>query len=309
MTNESTNETTKSQLKPTFVLYLSFACIFCPINIFAMFIVISSRLKLVKVEFFLLSWNLILLSCDKLEKIWFFSHLILLNLNMIPLELNIANQTIEFLFSFCYFMSLLYYSLFHLSTLNRSKYFLKLYNVLHESKTFIIYSISILTLATTYSVSIALICYYKIIYAEIGEDLRVYTFILLGHPFESNVISVLPILVYLMAILLVLHSRLNCCQILNQNASSENQNRFKRNLVLVGKFFILTIIQTLATFPKNFSHLLLIFCPASNCQLGLIELFYIIGYAILSIQPVFIVFVHTILRSTLSSLIRRLFSL
>lgn len=285
---------------------ISFLALFINLDIVAISIIILSRLKLDKTEFYILLINSILQINMKLSLIWYNLSNFVLKINFI---IDYFHLSYDIIVSSCFSLSLFYYSLFHLSSLNRSKYFLKLFTMIHNAKTFFLYLTLVFLIFLALALFICLFTYSKVspdfTLDNQTQDVIFYCYLITIVP------TFFPILVYLASIFVVFMTKFganseatNRYATTSRNANQLNDHiRFKRNLLLVLKFFLLATIYLIGYLPSNILFFIGFYCP--NCfGIALIIFNYFCEF-LLFFQPFLLVFIHSILRKTFKLLIQR----
>lgn len=248
-----------------------------------LFILFKSRSKLVNVEFYILFVNIMSVIAYKLLYSALYICIMIQGMNFAS---GLVYDRLTFLSAlaimFATNMNLFFFSLFHLSSLKRTKFFLRLFNYTHNSRIFIIYS----SLINFSSILINSILIFLIESENPLDGLFSYLeFYLIA--IERISLSFLSILVYVMSIFVILFER-----ILNRN----KDNRFKNNLILLLKFSSFAVYNSLWIIPMSLSQLSDQFC-GSKCSMysGII---YHFGYAFYLFQSIFLVSIHNVLKAT-----------
>lgn len=194
-------------------------------------------------------------------------------------------------------VAMLYYSLFHLSFLARSKWLIALNTFVRNSRHFFVFSCS---LAASYATAIIVIGI--VVYEEtLVTDLCVQPFINIKI-IVCMLIMLFPIVVtiidYLVAVVFVLAYR---SANKFKHASMDEQKRFKRNFKLILKFLLFNLVNLFKTAPLY----LLAICNFMGKLDFLSKMFYFLGvsYFMIIIQPLVLVLIQNILRKQLKELV------
>lgn len=261
----------------------SFNVLFCISDFICLFILFKSRSKLVNVEFYIL---FVYIMCVIAYKFLFSSLYIVIMIHGMNVANNLVYNRLSFLsflaIMFATNMNLFFLSLFHLSSLKRTKFFLQLFNYTHNSRIFIIFS----SLINFSSILINSILLFLIESENSLNGLYSYLeFYLIA--IERISLSFLPILVYVMSIFVILFER-----ILNRN----KDNRFKKNLILFLKFSSFAVYNSLWIIPMGLSQFFDQLC-GQKCSISNNVIYYF-GYAFYLFQSIFLVLIHNVLKAT-----------
>lgn len=303
-TNTETSIAVTNVNKQIVMIPLTAICYFG--DFFCIYIIFASRFKLVPTEFFILLSEIIHLSVIKLCIIWNLAIYVFPKLY----HSFMVYFTVYLVVNFGFHMTIFYYSLYHLSILNRSKIFLKIFEFTHNTRIFLIYSslvfltsciISIaITIKTTIETNVA-----KAVFIQY-EQVNALAFLAL---FEIVVPSFFPISIYMIAIAVLLCSRF---VILSSGAAAaaavENDQvenkRFKRNLKLIGRFTFLAMFILMGTLPQNIVLIMNFVFPNEFELLKFVMI--TLAYTCFINQSIMIIFVHTILREKSMEILRLL---
>lgn len=265
----------------------------------SIFIIFTSRNKLISVEFYLLFTLIVYLAAIQLCFVWNFAIFFFPTLApsyFISLILYVV-------LNICFYMTLFFYSLYHLSILNRAWLFVKLFNATRNIKMFFIYLILI------FIFSIFLVAIYTVIDNSYQYNTKIIILlVLIGLP------AIFPILTYFVAILLLVCSRFLNRKHQTSNSGGADQKElnnklFKRNLKLIVRFSLLTLFIALGSLPQNFMINFDLFFPniVDEHFKGIIM---IVNMVFFVNQPIMIIVVHKILMQTFktTTVVRMLFS-
>ena len=279
------NESIQSQTSFYIILDIvqSFNVLSLISDFICLFILFKSRSKLVNVEFYMLFVNIM---CVIAYKFFYSALYIVIMIKGIDFSNGLLYGRLTFLsflaIMFATNMNLFFFSLFHFSTLKRTKFFLQLFNYTHNSRIFIIVS----SLINFSSILINSILLFLIESENPLNGLFSYLeFYLIA--IERISLSFLPILVYVMSIFVILFER-----ILSRN----KDKRFKKNLILLLKFSSFAIYNSLWIIPMSLSQFFDQLC-GQKCSIYSNVIYYF-GYAFYLFQSIFLVSIHNVLKAT-----------
>lgn len=298
-TNLSLNSTIN--LYPNQFILISIGIFAIPIDILVIALVILCKTNLLRTEYY------ILLQLNVQSIIFSFLTVTTLILskvsdsNIFQYQCFFANLA-ECLVLFLLNIIILYYSLFHVSLLSRTRYIVKLNELIRNSKCFLIYYISLLVAFTVVLMAEGIWTY--------RYSASKFAFNLCDDLNRSKIINItiltfelpicIAILIYSIACVFVL-----CSRIINkQNYSSLNENqRFKRNLILIVKFWLFSVFNFIKTAPIFLLLLSYIFCE--SCQMNVLVYFSYASYICYVIQPFFLILIQNILNKQLTLIISK----
>lgn len=277
-----------------FILQFSFWSIAILVDTLIIILVFKSKSSLIRVEYFILT-TFQLVS-------------VLINLTIIIGTLKVYvsfNVIFVILLRFFSFLTqmilsfvLFYYALFHLSSVNRSGCFRKLFNLVHNSRNYFFYLLAISIFGILFLIVYSLVFYsieksnnnliisnFKDIINKESEYFVAYVAIWFTTP---------PILVYLIAIGVLYFRQLKFGKNYSIKSESQFAIRYRRNLRVLLKFSILAINNILSNLPVLIYYFIRVNC---NCNK-----FEFLGYLTDSanfIFPILLVLIHNILKKTL----------
>lgn len=194
--------------------------------------------------------------------------------------------------------TLFYYSLFQASTVSRSRAFLLVYSLVHNESSFLVFECLV-----TFVFAIFVAINFGLKFVEYdrcpGVFVILQSWLVVKFFFGSILPSLLTVLVYIFATVYICYVRF----VSNSTKMSQTNknNKFKKNFNLLIKFFILAFTITLSSLLQNvfyyFSYVLLV-DSTTVMAVGLL------GFGIYALQPLFLVYIHSILKETL---VRRVF--
>lgn len=123
------------------------------VDIFSIFIIRKTHKNLIKVEYYLLLGLMaisILVKISLLNSIVFLTNVLKVKKNFCVFVYSMDGSSVH------YNLTLIYYSLYHLSSLDRSKYLLRLNNHIKKPKIFVIYFAGTLTVSYVYWSSVSI---------------------------------------------------------------------------------------------------------------------------------------------------------
>lgn len=301
--NYSSNSTGKSWLNEKIIASITVIAI--PIDILVIMLVVSCKSKLIRTEYYiLLQLNVLsfLISISALSAFVSYNVTATSIFNQYQcFIINIANLLIFFLVN----LVILYYSVFHLSFLSRAKWMLKLKLLIENANFFLIYFISLLIVLTGMVIA-AGIGIYRDITSKIDYNL---CFNLEANKIKNIFIMMselpmfLAILVYSIAGVLVLCNRLFSQQ---KYLNTNEKKRFRRNFLLVVKFFIFTILNFLKTVPMCLLMISFFYCE--RCHLDVLYQLFYVSYLCYIIQPFFLIFIQSILKKQFIEIVFKFFN-
>lgn len=242
--NSSTPPTTENQHYTTG--YVSIALISASIlfDLIFLSIVIATKSKFVRTEYFILISISILSPVCKLPGIYKQFNF-MYNLRQMGVFNCLLNVSIDPIVGFTYFMIYLYYSLFHLSTLSRKRAFLYLFNIVHERpRNYLIFLGSVFASYTIY-ITIFTITTYSYLF-DINP---VY-----GCSFDSfNRILAIPLCPYLIPNLTPFFYLIGCLfsiKLMMHKKTKAELRKIRRNCILSIKFFLFSFTNLFIVTPQ-----------------------------------------------------------
>lgn len=259
-------------------------------DLICMSTVFASRFKLIKTEFYILILIGLMDINDKLGVLFYFY--VSLKFNLLYSSLSLSYSVLT---NFCINMYLFYYSLFHLTSLSRSRLFLKLFQIVHKTQIFVIYSILILLISLTLTCSFSIVDYFYLKQFETDPllFLKFFSSYSLRVLLQTLFPSVLSLVTYFLSIGFSL-MRLKGKQ--SKHLSQSEMKSSRRNIILSVKFLFYAIINFISSFPVVIFCALFLFCPQCNLR----DIRFLAYFGILSfiIKSIFLIFIHKILRDT-----------
>ena len=272
----------------------------CLLSLFSLLIVILSREKLKRIELYILlslnltSLGLKLLVITEFSIVYFAPNLIFS-----------CGYTILFSCAIVLgeklFMVLFYYSLFQVSSISREKFFLTLFGLVHSVRNFLIYEIIIFILIIGYTTVYTMIAYYKAnktcpYVIQVLREAIEYKF-LYGYYFQS----VLAVIVYIIATIYLCFIRFVSARYRKYQSDKTTRleiSKFRKNVKLLVKFLILALIILLSSLFQNlFYNASYVYGDFSST----IIIYADIGFILYSLQPIFFIYIHRILKKTFLS--------
>lgn len=234
------------------ICMLIIGCVSCVFDLTSLATVLASRPRLIKTEFFILIWICFLTLNFKFATIMYFH-----NSFNFALLYAIISYTYEMINNFCINITLFYYALFHLSTLRRSQCFLRVFNLIHNPKSFVVYSSLFLVVSLVISLAFSITTYFELRPFEQNPLLYSLFFVKYSIPIicETVVPSLFAIVTYLVATVIVCASRLRNHQS-KYSTNNDEKRKFRRNLVLLLKFWFLATYNFVCFFPSVILHLI-----------------------------------------------------
>ena len=273
------------------------------LSLFSLVIVVLSREKLKRIEFVILvSFNITTLT---------FKLVVLCNFSIayfFPNMILSCGYTIVFLATIVLgeklFMVLFYYSLFQVSSISREKLFLKLFDLVHSVRNFLIYELIVFIILIAYTTVYTMIAYFKANQTcpYMIQILKEYTE--LKFYFGYYLQSTLPVLVYSFANTYLCFIRFVSVRFRKYQSDETIKNnrleisKFRKNVKLLVKFHILSFILFIsALFQNLFYQFSFVYWDFSIRSI----IFADVGFILYSIQPLFFIYIHRILKKTFLS--------
>lgn len=217
--------------------------------------------------------------------------------------LRIFNLIIQLIYSFILF----YYSLFHLATIDRSSCFRKLFDLVHNSRTFCIYMMSITLFAIIFIIGYLLV-FFWIENANNRFDNLIETIVRASMylmVYVSIWFTAPPLVCYLISMLVVYlgHLRSVHRKYADKNNDADKQQQLRsttRTFKVLLKFSILAVNNIMSNVPVLVYYFLKLACNCSNYQyLSFVgDFFYLMC-------PVFLILIHEILKKTCFNILKR----
>lgn len=299
MNNSIGNLTNNSLISGDIIIKLSIWSFSFLLNTLSLCILLLSKKKLIKSEFYILLSFILTTSALKLCLTGFYVAQILL-----PLQLNQACVQQVFFSAIISMNSLisstlLYHTFYQISNLRRSKLFLALFNQVHNERNFFIFEfILILVLATITSANLVVASRNDPLCSNINHTL--FYLVLL----ELIVPCSLIVVVYVSTIGFICYSRLSNqlkkMVLLMNDTNKMDQKRFRRNFKLMLKFLVFILIFILSLLPQTLYYFIFICCPNCVIDIDLFSLFSDLALILYAFQPLLLIFIHSILKRTLT---------
>lgn len=264
------------------------------LDLTSLFTIFASRSKLLDTEFFIL----VLISFIDINNK---TAILLYFYNSFNFKLLFATITFSYsiVANFCITMNLFYYSLFHLSTLNRSPGFLKLFEIVHRLRNFLIYEIVCFTFSLALTSTLAVFNYIEL--SKFISDPLLYTLFFAQFSLQVVCQTLIPccfsLIMYIMSMMFVI-----CVRLGNRNgkyASASEREKFIRNSFLLLKFMFYALVNFFATFPTGLFCGIILICP--TCSFMKIRFVAYFGFLCFAFKSISLILIHNILRATLSS--------
>lgn len=265
-------------------------------DIFSLSIIIASKSKLIKTEYFILIAICQISMVNKFTGIFQKLQELFHSLAQLGLLNCLIVYTINIDVNFVFYMIIFYYSLFHLSSIKRGPHFTKFFNLIHEPKNFLIYLTFIFISYSTFIISFTFIFRSQIFLEQNGCDLN-YNNKLAYIPFFFYIMAFLTQIVYLAAIVILI--------ILKVKTKQMNEiKKLGRNLIIVIKFSIFSIISLIITMPWYIFNILYFLISYSDLYVISISQFF--AQILFLFQTILLVFIHCRLREKFFSVFRKI---
>lgn len=261
-------------------------------------VVIKAKKILIKLEFYLIISICVSTIMIKINTV-FFIFILFKNVLAMPQFLCIFLYSLGSFLSFTFFV-LLYYSLFHITILNRTKTFVKLNDFLRKPKTFLTFLF--ITLISTFTVSLTFFIISKDkIYSKLFQNYHCLSFFI-DKSFSKlvvliNVYNILPAsltnIIYIASQFLILSSY---CK---KSGTEKNDKRRKNLHRIILKFFFFSIFSDILI-------ILFLFCFFDDFESFFFMLTAVLFLIFISIESIFLILIHNILRKELLKLFKTL---
>lgn len=204
-------------------------------------------------------------------------------------------------------MVLFYYSLFQISTISRDKFFIILFNLVHNSKVFVIYEIA---------VSIVLLglngASYYLAYKLKSHCPNVNDMLIIIIKYNLMIVIIGPnflaVFAYLACTIYICYSRLiqKSKNMIYAATSNRNESvQFRKNLRLLLKFLALALVFFACSLFQN---LFYIYTYAYGDFSPMVLFLGHTGFVLYGIQPLFLIYIHSVLKSSFKSYFPCLFA-
>lgn len=272
----------------------SLGILFC---LFTLFLIISSKSKLIKLEFYILLTFIIAsilfrsLILTTYLFVFFFRPMLT---DCLYMCIHFSSSSLFTKLSF----TLLYYSLFQASSVSRSKLFLLIHLHIHKPRTFVIFE------AVTIAFQLVLLFAYAIVINlknggcptinEVDSNLFYVRIIVF-----NSVPSLLPILIYLTTVCYISRSRLFLFKSRQKKQQLTSTKKKRRDVVLLFKFLSLAVVIALSNLLLN------VYYVIANVNNLSFLVYFLVGYSsffLFAIQPLFLLYIHSILKNAFKSL-------
>lgn len=301
MNNSSENFTFGFDAKTETISLIGIGLCSLSLDLATILTVVASRAKLINTEFFILILFNFMDVNNKIAILLYFYN---------SLDFDLLFALIAFSYSivanFCITMNLFYYSIFHLSTLSRSAVFLKLFELVHRFRNFIIYEIVCVVFSFVLTAILARSNYLEL--REFISNPLISTLFFVKFSFQVICQNIIPcclsLLMYISSMVFVFGSRLSDRHG-KYAASASERRKFRRNTLLLVKFTFYACVNVFSTLPIAIFCIILLICP--TCPLITIRFFAYFGFICFAIKSPSLVLLHNILRATFFSCLKRVF--
>ena len=260
------------------------------------FFIYSAKSKLIQTEFHIL---MIFFTYIIIFKIFITLYLIFYDLFHMAFGLcsDLVFSAISVVSWSSYSVTQIYYSLFQVSIVSRKKFFLKLFNFVHNTTRFWIFQI---IFWITWPLGIA--TYSVLIYVK--DNTCSYKQIIFLTSFGGIFPRILPCIIYLSVTMFACISRFRNNG--NKYLSRTELQRFRKNVRLLLKFLVLTLISILKNLPTIFNYYVSYFnsyyAPSSAYKILLYA-----GILMEFIEVGCLIYVHDVLQNTFKNIFSRIF--
>lgn len=272
------------------------------VNSVSLLTIVSSRTKLTRSEFYILStFNLIAIVL-KLVLTLFYIHRYFLAEFLGPCS-YLVFQAMSSTLNTSLYMTLFYYSLYQTSNLSRNKWLLKLFNIVHNWKNTFLFEVAVFLLASSGAIAYSIVVYKRSNYNKCA-NLKVELFYLVL--FWVVVPSILPVVLYAAATVYICYCRFSRPS--SYLSSQSESKRFRRNVKLLMRFLALALIVSLSLLPQTVYYFISILCPKCTVDSVFLANISYVGYFFYGIVPFILIYIHKILRRTFLNFILTVFN-
>lgn len=281
------------QIDKTFIILdISIWTIGIIANIIGLFVLWISKTKLLKTEIYILfMFNVMSFAYNFLGVVLFFLVYFIYPDLFYNCAFSVFN-TIWLILMPKLFMTMFYYSLFQVSSLSRHRFMLILHSTLHKTRTFLIYDLLMTIFFSAFISFIVLSAFFDENKCPSVITLTSY-YILLKFLVLFQVPSILPVVVYFSATVYVFYSRHVRRAELLSNRQELLKLRKKTKLVL--KFFVMAVSLAADSLLQCIYLFSLFIVPINST---LISILGNIGFLISSLQPIFLIYIHSIMKKS-----------
>lgn len=279
-------------------------------DVIIILVILKSISKLTRIEFYILCTIAFCSTLFKLTALLVYV-IIYFNIMLFGQYTSVVILGIAINSNFVESMMIFFYSLYHVTFLKRSNFFVKLSNAIQQPRTLLIYIIAVVVISIVISSSCLVIVTLQT-QAEthmIGLSMKLIeqkSMCLLI--FLVIIPAFLPSLIYSIATLITFFSRLRAKRTFssfNQTLSNIQMKRFRKNLSLFSKFLLLGVFNILYVILKTLYQLISVYSETNNQSLLLLNYF---GDFFFLTMTIFLIFIHRILRQTLKKVFKDIFN-
>lgn len=271
-------------------------------SILCTYIIVISKPKLIQVEFYILiSFSVSTILFKIFSNLLFYLTYSSITLMDGCLFMVINSLCLTFIEEVR--MIILYYSLYQVSKVSRSRFFLLLYKLTHSKRNFIIFKLATTVLAVLFTLTYLTLAYldvHKCPSVLVIMDKFMFNFILI----QFTIPCYTPIFVYTLATAYVCYSRFIQRHEINSTNNIQEMSKFRKNLKLLFNFFAMTLSFIFSASFLNLFYFLFYIHPESIAFIVIGH----IGFIFYACQIIFVIYVHSILRNTSKSVISRFYS-
>ena len=255
----------------------------------ALFLTLKSRSNLNRVEFFILCT----ISLSNItSKLWY----ILLGISQFLFPISnrcgiISFGTLFLIFDFICCSTLFYYSIFQISSLSRAKLFLLVFDKAHIMRGFVIYQIVTIVMAILLNLVQWLDTFLRgCDYSQQSKYILIFYLVFFGP-------RVLIISSYSLATVYVFFTRFK---------QQSDKKRFRRNLNLILKFNLLSVMFIISYLPYMLSYIIDASTLLGSSSISALRLFtFYLPLLVYVVHPLLLIYVHNILKNTFKRLFFR----
>lgn len=269
----------------------------------ALVVLFASKSKLIKSEFY------ILLSYNAYGTLYRVTAVVIFTLTLFfypdifnDCVFSIVN-TLWSIVMFKLFMIMFYYSLFQVSSVSRHPLCARLHTLVLNVRTFLVFQTLVIVFITILLTYIVLVANAELHKCPSAFDLLSYM-ILFKFLTTYVLPSILPVLVYFIAICYVFFARLNNSR--GHLVAANELKRARKDFKLLLRFLALGLVCTASSLLQNIFLYSMFFSPSFDFVLN--SIVGGLGFFILAIQPILLIYIHSIMKQSSIRLFKRAFN-
>lgn len=282
---EESSEMNNTQYSIASLLILTLSLL---VDIPCLLIIIACRKRLVKIEFYiLLVKSLFIGEIRMINIIICIKYIYGFDKNNNPFFCSIT-YILNLQSLFAYYAVLFYYSLFHFSAIQRTKFV----DLIRSVRNFFIYTIVVVSLFLTFILTYSYTFRFALFARNSTTCSIEYSKFAITMPLVLLSVSFLPVFVYSIATIMLLFKR----------SKTECKLRQRKTLKLSIKFLLFSSFTCLMSLSQNLTTILVVLF-FKNDIFFICSVFEIVFYLLFFIHPIFVNVIHKILRNRLKEVI------